>query len=138
MRTTLGLIAQSISLLALAGCASIIGDTTQTIQVTTTCNSEMVPGATCSLQNDQGTYNVYTPGAVLVRKSDADISIGCRKNDQVTPTYRFSAAMSGDVWGNLIFGGPIGVVVDAASGAGFNYPLSITVWWPEDACAKLK
>lgn len=98
----------------------------------------MVQGATCILQNNHGTYHVYTPGAVLVKKSEFDISISCKKNDLSTPNYTFAAGMAGNVWGNLIFGGPVGVAIDAASGAGFNYPLSITVWWSEDSCNKLK
>ena len=116
------------------GCASIVGSTTQTMSINTTCNGEMVTGATCRLANNHGTYYVLTPGAVVVQKSEFDISITCSKNKVETPTYTFAAGMAGDVWGNLIFGGPIGVAVDAASGAGFNYPLSLTVWWSEDQC----
>ncbi len=36
--------------------------------------------------------------------------------------------MSGEIWGNLLLGGAVGVIVDAASGAGSRPPGEIMIW----------
>ena len=39
----------------------------------------------------------------------------------------FVSKSNGGIWGNLLLGGPIGAAIDAGSGAGFDYPASMTV-----------
>lgn len=120
-----------------SGCASIVGSTTQAIAVNTYCGGEFVTGATCTLTNDKGTYFVNTPGAALVNKADSLLTISCVKNGVKTPAGQFQADLDANIVGNLLFGGPIGVIVDAATGAGLRYPDGINVWWGEESCKEV-
>lgn len=53
----------------LAGCASIVGGTTQILSVCVVSAGEEVAGAHCKLANDKGTWFVTTPGTASVHRS---------------------------------------------------------------------
>ena len=107
----------------ITGCASITGSKNQPISVTTiNCD-----GANCTLKNDKGVYYIKeTPGTVTVHKSGADLAIECEKDGKKGAMSVKSKANAG-MWGNIILGGGIGAIVDASSGARFDYPNLITV-----------
>ena len=109
--------------IVLSGCATIIKGTTQSISVTSTPTD----GADCTLQNTEGTWFLKTPGSVVVHKTKNDLDVSCKKvgfNDgKRTIVPKFGAA----TFGNVIAGGLIGVGVDAASGANYEYPATIDV-----------
>ncbi len=66
--------------LQLVGCASVSNGTTQAIRLETlTADGKTVEGAQCSLTNDSGSFNVTTPGSVLVHRSSANLNIICKK-----------------------------------------------------------
>ncbi len=114
-------------LAALTGCASITGSKMQSVSVDATGDIGAVAGATCTLSNDEGKWFVTTPGSVVVHKSTADLSIDCIvKNGFAGNTVAISRANMA-IWGNLIFGGIPGYVIDRYSGAGFNYPVNVSV-----------
>lgn len=110
----------------LAGCASIVAGKNQPISVETRHKGQPVKGAHCELMNDKGKWYVTTPGSIMIQKSYGDLAARCEKEgyDPGIATVRSSAGM---VWGNIIFGGLIGLAVDATQGAGFDYPSLITV-----------
>ncbi len=113
----------------LTGCASITGGKNQPISVNTVCDGQPVVEASCTLMNDKGSWYVKTPGSVMIQKAYGDLAVDCKKGDAVAST-KFKSSSNGGVWGNILAGGIIGYAVDASSGAGFDYPSTMTVTLP--------
>ena len=100
------------------GCASIIDDDNQPISVDT----PGCPGASCQLTNSQGVYFVKsTPETIVVNKAFGDLTIVCTKGDKKETLIHVSKA-NVSVFGNILFGGLPGVLIDAGSGSGYDYP----------------
>lgn len=111
----------------LSGCASIVDGSNQSLSVKTSSAEGDVAGASCQLTNDKGTWFVRTPGTVTVHRSYDALNIRCKHNGyhtaiQVTKSFTKSMA-----FGNVLFGGVIGVGVDMSTGAAYDYPDLITV-----------
>ncbi|WP_342640785.1 translation initiation factor 2 [Rhodoligotrophos ferricapiens] len=107
----------------LGGCASIVNGTSQSIAI----SSPPVSGAQCDLSSAQGRWTVITPGVATVARSKDDIRVECH-----APGYETAVAVipsSFEAWtaGNLVFGGVIGLGVDAATGAINEYPNSFQI-----------
>ena len=103
----------------LPACATIVNGSSQTVTVTTT-----PPAATCTLDR-MGTRLgaiAQTPGSVRLDKSKNDLTVACSKPGYQTATVTHSPSFGGATFGNILAGGVIGVVVDAASGANYEYP----------------
>ncbi len=116
-------------LVSLQGCASIVSGTTQSLSVETkSATGDAVSGANCKMTNDKGTWFVATPGTVAVHRSMSDLSILCTKESFQPANNVAPSSTKGMVFGNLLFGGIIGVGVDAATGAAFDYPTLIPVF----------
>lgn len=115
---------------SLTGCASIVTGTTQPMAVETRlATGQDVAGAYCRLTNSKGTWFVTTPGTVSIhRATAAPLAINCTKEGHqqlgVSSTKPKSKGMT---WGNLIFGGVIGVITDSVTGAAGYYPSPVTV-----------
>ena len=113
----------------LTGCASITGSKNQPISVNAVCDGQPVVEVSCTLMNDKGSWYVKTPGSVMIQKAYGDLAVDCKKGDAVAST-KFKSSSNGGVWGNILAGGIIGYAVDASSGAGFDYPSTMTVTLP--------
>ena len=104
------------------GCATIMHGTTQNIGV-----SSLPTGASVTVNNvNMGVTPMF---AKLKRGDDHIVTIEMPGFQKVQLTV--TKSVSGWVWGNIIFGGLIGLAVDAASGG--LYDLS-----PEQLNAELK
>jgi len=68
-----------------------------------------------------------TPGSIRLDKSKNDLSVTCSKEGFQTATVAHAPSFGGATFGNIIAGGVIGVVVDAASGANYTYPDDIRI-----------
>ena len=117
------------AIVALAtGCASITSDRTQSLAVTTqTISGDRVEKATCSLKNDKGSWAIETPGVVVVHRSAEDIIVECKKDGEPDGLARGISRAAGGMWGNIVFGGGIGAIIDHSNGSGYNYPDDIPV-----------
>ena len=108
--------------LALNNCASISESKNQSMSVTT---GEVV-GAMCTLSNSKGSYYVNsTPGSVMVRNACDQLTVTCTKKGYVPANSSAGSIQDkskGMAWGNIIFGGIIGIAVDRQTGAGCTYP----------------
>jgi uncharacterized protein YceK len=105
----------------LSGCASITESKNQSMSVTT----GDVTGAMCTLANSKGSYYVTTPGSVMVRNACDQLSISCTKEGYVPANPAAGTVQDkakNMAWGNLVFGGIIGLAVDRTTGAGCQYP----------------
>ena len=116
------------TLLALTGCASVTGSKLQPISVQTIQDGKEVAGAACTLTNDAGKWFVTSPGSVTVNKSTGDLAVECKTEQSLVGHEMVVSKANGSVWGNIILGGGIGYIVDRNTGAGFDYPNSITVF----------
>ena len=114
---------RSLLLLSLLpGCATLVNGTSQTVTVATT-----PPSASCTLDRVGARVGVIpqTPGSLRIDKSKNELSVTCSKDGFDTATVTRSPSFSGATFGNIIAGGLVGVVVDAASGANYAYPDTI-------------
>lgn len=118
----------SASLALASGCATITSDEMQPVTVTTKAASgETVEKARCDLKNDRGTWQVDSPGIVSVRRSAEDLMVECKKEGVTTGLLRAISRAAGGMWGNIIFGGGIGAIIDHSKGTGYNYPDNLPV-----------
>ena len=121
-----------VSVTAFSGCASIVTGSNQSLSVEAAApNGDNVVGANCKLVNDKGNWFINTPGTVTVQRSYNDLNVSCTKDGHgpgITAVKSSTKAMAA---GNILFGGPIGAGVDAATGAAFDYPSLIKVLMDE-------
>ena len=109
---------------SLTGCATLLTDDHQTISI-----KSDPPGATCVVRQggaDVGTIP-FTPGTVYVGKSRHDIGIDCSRAGYYNGAAVLQPAFQDWTWGNILYGGSIGVLVDTSSGAINEYPRAVTV-----------
>ncbi|HLA74338.1 MAG TPA: hypothetical protein VJM76_00300 [Gammaproteobacteria bacterium] len=117
----------ALTLLA-SGCATITSDEMQTLSLNTkTANGEAVEKANCSLKNDKGAWQVESPGLIVVHRSAEDLMIECKKEGTQDGFLRAVSRASGGMFGNIIFGGGIGAIIDHSKGTGYNYPDELPV-----------
>jgi len=114
-------------LVHLSGCATLVKGTDQQLTLNTEKGLE---GATCELTDTKGgKWHVNdTPTTVTVQKGDGPMTVICRKEGHKTTTVVVDETVAGATFGNIILGGGIGILIDAASGAAQRYPDQITVW----------
>ena len=116
----------AITAVLISGCASIAGEKMQPLSVTTIFDNKEVAGVGCTLMNDAGSWFVTSPGTVTVHKSTGDLSVDC-KSDKLAGRENLVSKSNGAVWGNIIAGGGIGYIIDRNTGAGFDYPPTVTI-----------
>ena len=117
-----------IAALSLVGCVSITGTTNQNVSVQTkeSTGTELV-GASCELSNKKGKWFITTPGTVGISRSNDDIQVSCTKAGYLEGKQGVVSDTKGMMFGNIIFGGGIGAIIDHNSGAAYEYPSVIQV-----------
>lgn len=94
-------------LVPLAGCGTIINGSTQDVNVASTPTGAII--------RVNGVQNAQTPAMLaLDRKSSHTIELDL--NGYEPYVMQLKRSTSGWVWGNIVFGGLIGLVVDASTG----------------------
>ena len=115
-------------LAALAGCATVSGSHTQDLMVRSIQDNREIGGAGCVLTNDAGRWFVTTPGHVTVTKSAGNLFVDCKKGVVSAGQERFaSRANTSATIGNAITTAGLGYLMDKKTGAGFDYPDTLTV-----------
>lgn len=124
MATVLGLLS--------GACSTIVEGTDQPVTVITD-----PPGAACTVERAGVAIAVIdpTPGAITVDKSRDTLAVTCEKVDHQTSAAVLSPDFQEMTFGNILFGGVIGVAIDASSGAMNKYPDSITILMVPDSFA---
>ncbi len=106
------------ALWSLAGCATIVKGTTQSVSVDT-------PGATgskCTLTSSSvGSVTLVTPASVVLQKGSESVRVLCKKECHDDGVGIITSGTEAMAAGNIIAGGPIGLGVDAISGAMNKY-----------------
>jgi uncharacterized protein YceK len=104
------------------GCASIVSDDDSTTYI------ETIPEkARCELHGQDFTRVVNTPTSLSLPSNAAPITVACKTEGYRNTIKELDTSIDGWILGNLIFGGIIGVAIDAARGAGMKYPPRITI-----------
>ena len=117
--------------LALVACATITKGTTQVVAIDT----PGTPGATCTIQTQNGPQLVTTPGSVTLTKGSAALPISCTKECYLPDSGVIASNTEAMAAGNVVFGGLIGLGVDAATGAMNKYADQVTVAMiPDQSC----
>lgn len=108
---------------AFVGCASITGTTGQSVSVQTMSQEGVeVTGAKCDMTNSKGKWFVTSPGSVNITRSNDNLVVQCRKEPYEVGTGSIVSETKGAMFGNIIFGGGIGAIVDHNTGAAYEYP----------------
>lgn len=110
-----------------SGCASIVSGTTQSVSVVgKTPENIDVMGARCTLTNNKGEWYTTTPGSVVVHRSYGELAVNCM-HPTAAGVIQVKSSTKGMAFGNILFGGVIGVGIDMANGSAYEYPQLIAV-----------
>lgn len=107
-----------------AACATVVGGTTQDVLV------ESEPrGAECKVDRLGANLGVVrpTPGRVNISRSKDNVVVSCTLDGYEQSNEVLVSSFTGATLGNILIGGLVGVVVDAASGANNKYPDRVMV-----------
>jgi len=113
--------------LAFTGCASITGTTGQSVSVETRLKDKQVVGASCELANSRGKWYVTTPGSTQIRRSNEELLVLCTKDGVEPGGASVISDTKGSMFGNILFGGGIGAIIDHSNGSAYEYPTVIQV-----------
>ena len=101
----------------LIGCASIVSETDSTTYIETEPEK-----ARCELHGQDFRRVIDTPASVHLDADAAPVTVSCKADGYRETAEVLDTSMDGWILGNIIFGGIIGVAVDAARGAGQKFP----------------
>lgn len=119
---------QALALVVLvSGCSTITQSENQRVSVTTSYEGKAIEGADCSLTNDKGTWVTKAPSQIDVRKSGENLNVVCKKEGFVDGLLTAISRAAGSMWGNIIFGGGVGAIIDHSKGTGYDYPNTLPV-----------
>lgn len=110
----------------LAGCSTITQESGQSLALTATHDGKPIE-AECRLENDKGQWNAKTPYNVMIRKSNEDLNVTCKKEGLPDGLLKAISRAAGSMWGNIIFGGGVGAIIDHSKGTGYDYPNQLPV-----------
>lgn len=122
-----GMLGALVLLGGMSGCATISESGQQVLMVRTIQDSREIGGVGCVLTNDAGRWFVTTPGHVTVQKSAGNLWVDCHKSgSSAGQDMVASRAGTSALLGNAATAG-LGYLLDRRTGAGFNYPDTLTV-----------
>ena len=118
------LLLTAAGVMALSGCSTIVSDKTATIAVQA---PNCPQGTVCTFSHKKGSWSVQPPATLTIPKSDDTLHILCKTPRGKTITHSAASQFGGMFWGNLLFGGGIGMIADANTDAHREYPTSISI-----------
>ncbi len=113
-----------LSVLALTGCATIMDGGPDTINVMTSDGSKVQ----AQLHTSAGIQHLTLPTFVTVPKSCSDMTIYVMEDKKTNQSSAIaSSSVNPWIFGNIIFGGLIGLAVDGVTGNMCTYDNSVIV-----------
>jgi hypothetical protein len=108
----------------LTGCATLVKGSSQSVIVSTD-----PPGAVCTLSRRGKEIAVVnpTPGTVTVDKSKDAVAVSCNRAGYLESAGTITSQFQPMTFGNILFGGLVGVAIDAGSGAMSEYEPRVTL-----------
>jgi hypothetical protein len=120
--------AAALAMAAAGGCATLTDSNQQVVALQTIQDNREVAGVGCVLANQAGRWFVTSPGRVNIQKSVGDLWIDCKKDGASAGQDVFASKFNtGSLIGNVVVSAGLGYFVDRSSGAGFDYPATLTV-----------
>ncbi len=116
----------------LTSCSTIFGDDNQIISITTLdLEGNTIKDAECTLQNDEGTFYVKTPGQMLIKQACGDAQLTCVKEGYTPATEaEIEKSHKGSTWVNVLFWP--GYFIDRISGSACKYPDKTTFFFKKN------
>lgn len=112
-----------ICLITTSGCATIISDNKSFVQI------ESKPSETvCLLTGDNFKQTITTPANIIIPAKASPVLISCTKDGYFLTAQEIIATMDGSIFGNILFGGVIGVVVDVVNKSGYKYQKKVELY----------
>ncbi|MFZ4535044.1 hypothetical protein [Propionivibrio sp.] len=108
------------------GCSTITQSENQSLSLTASYQGKPVDSE-CRLKNDKGSWDSKAPANVSVRKSNEDLEVTCKKEGMPDGLLKAISRAAGSMFGNIIFGGGIGAIIDHSKGTGYDYPDQLPV-----------
>ena len=115
-----------IAAVSSVGCSTITQSEMQTLSLTATFQDKPVEPV-CRLSNDKGSWDSKAPANIAVRKSNEDLEVTCKKEGMPDGILKAISRAAGSMFGNIIFGGGIGAIIDHNKGTGYDYPNQLPV-----------
>jgi hypothetical protein len=113
---------------AVQGCASISESPNQDLMVRAVQDNREIGGVGCVLTNNAGRWFVTAPGHVTIKKSAGNLFVDCKKGNVSAGQERFaSRANTTATIGNAVTTAGLGYLYDKRTGAGFDYPDTLTI-----------
>jgi len=107
----------------LTGCASITKDSNQPVKIEAYSKAnQLVTGVKCVAKNERGEWSVNAPGTVSVHRSGQNLEVNCEKEGEQSGVATVISRANGGMFGNILFGGGIGAIVDHNKGTAYSYP----------------
>ncbi len=125
MKTSL-FVVSCLSVLTSVGCSTITQSEGQPLSLTATYQGQPVEPK-CELKNDKGSWDAKAPANVTVRKSNEDLMVTCKQEGMPDGLLKAISRAAGSMFGNIIFGGGIGAIIDHSKGTGYDYPDQLPV-----------
>ncbi len=123
-----GALAMLATLATLAACATVSESHQQHLMVRTIENNREIGGAGCVLTNDAGRWFVTSPGHVTISKSAGNLFVDCKKGTLSAGQERFASRPNTSATiGNAVTTAGLGYLMDKRTGAGFDYPETLTI-----------
>lgn len=105
------------ALVLVTGCATIMSGTKQKIKIASTPTDANITISQFDQNQESAYWTGTTPATVKVnRKNSYQVKISLKGYQPVEVPIEYKS-MNGWVWGNIIFGGILGTVVDTVDGA---------------------
>lgn len=110
--------------LAMVGCASITSESTQLVRVDAIDEEGVIVQDTqCDLANDKGVFSAEAGKHAVIRKSASNLNIICKSDSREDRAEGTAISRAGaGMFGNILFGGAVGAVIDHNRGTAYNYP----------------
>ncbi len=123
MKFIVGIVCSVLFAPLLAGCATIASGNSQMVYF-----DSAPTDAACKVSREGVILHAFTTPATLEIERDKDpISVTCEKEGFKTSVFSADSNLEAMTAGNILFGGIIGIGVDAASGALNKYPAQIII-----------
>lgn len=107
----------------LTGCASITKDVNQPVKVETySKNNVVVTGAKCVGKNERGEFTTDSSGVMRPHRSGENLYVVCNKDGEEAGIGTLISRANGGMFGNILFGGGIGAIIDHNKGTAYSYP----------------
>ncbi len=108
------------------GCSTLTQSEMQSLSLTASYQGKSVDPE-CRLKNDKGSWDTKAPANLSVRKSNEDLVVTCKKDGMPDGLLKAVSRAAGSMFGNIIFGGGIGAIIDHSKGTGYDYPDQLPV-----------